>query len=86
MVGLDPEAAFKIKELMRERAAAGKTVFFSTHVMEVAEKLCDRIGIIKNGSLVFCGSLEDLRAQHGSENESLEEIFLRMIDASSEVR
>ncbi|MBP3743665.1 MAG: ABC transporter ATP-binding protein [Treponema sp.] len=86
MVGLDPEAAFKIKELMRERAAAGKTVFFSTHVMEVAEKLCDRIGIIKNGSLVFCGSLEDLRTQHGSEDESLEEIFLRMIDASSEVR
>ena len=80
MVGLDPEAAFKIKELMRERAAAGKTVFFSTHVMEVAEKLCDRIGIIKKGCLVFCGTLEELRRGHGqNEDESLEEIFLRLI-------
>ncbi|MBR1639895.1 MAG: ABC transporter ATP-binding protein [Treponema sp.] len=83
MVGLDPEAAFKIKELMRERAAAGKTVFFSTHVMEVAEKLCDRIGIIKGGKLLFCGTLEELRSQHGAGRgspESLEEIFLCLIE------
>nr|MCR4580540.1 ABC transporter ATP-binding protein [Treponema sp.] len=79
MVGLDPEAAFKIKELMRERASTGKSVFFSTHVMEVAEKLCDRIGIIKKGCLVFSGSLDELRKEHGSENESLEDIFLRLI-------
>ena len=84
MVGLDPEAAFKIKELMRERAAAGKTVFFSTHVMEVAEKLCDRIGIIKKGKLIFCGTLEELRTTHGitdngTAEESLEQIFLRLI-------
>ena len=89
MVGLDPEAAFKIKELMRERAAAGKTVFFSTHVMEVAEKLCDRIGIIKKGCLIFCGTLEELRINHGLKNtdsgeESLEEIFLRLISEKSE--
>lgn len=79
MVGLDPEAAFIIKEIMRERAAAGKTVFFSTHVMEVAEKLCDRIGIIKQGKLIFTGTLEELRAQHGTGDESLEDIFLRLI-------
>lgn len=79
MVGLDPEAAFIIKELMRERAAAGKTVFFSTHVMEVAEKLCDRVGIIKKGQLLFVGTMEDLKVQHGSEEQSLEDIFLELI-------
>ena len=66
MVGLDPEAAFTIKEIMRERAAAGKTVFFSTHVMEVAEKLCDRVGIIKKGKIVFIGTIEELQQQHGT--------------------
>ena len=79
MVGLDPEAAFTIKEIMRERAAAGKTVFFSTHVMEVAEKLCDRVGIIKKGKLVFIGTMTELQAQHGSEGQSLEDIFLKLI-------
>lgn len=79
MVGLDPEAAFIIKEIMRERAAAGKTVFFSTHVMEVAEKLCDRIGIICKGQLIFVGTLDELKAQHGTEGQSLEDIFLKLI-------
>ena len=79
MVGLDPEAAFTIKEIMRERAAAGKTVFFSTHVMEVAEKLCDRVGIIKKGKLVFIGTMAELQAQHGQAGQSLEDIFLKLI-------
>ncbi len=79
MVGLDPEAAFTIKEIMRERAAAGKTVFFSTHVMEVAEKLCDRVGIIKKGKLVFTGTIPELQAQHGAEGQSLEDIFLKLV-------
>ena len=79
MVGLDPEAAFTIKEIMRERAAAGKTIFFSTHVMEVAEKLCDRIGIIKKGKLVFVGTMEELQAQHGEAGQSLEDIFLKLV-------
>jgi len=79
MVGLDPEAAFIIKELMKERAAAGKSVFFSTHVMEVAEKLCDRIGIIKKGKLLFVGSIEELKEQYGKEGQSLENIFLTLI-------
>lgn len=81
MVGLDPEAAFIVKELMKERAAAGKSVFFSTHVMEVAEKLCDRIGIIKQGQLVFVGTMDELKAQHGKEGQSLEDIFLSLIDS-----
>lgn len=79
MVGLDPEAAFTIKEIMRERAAAGKTIFFSTHVMEVAEKLCDRIGIIKKGKLVFIGTMAELQAQHGEPDQSLEDIFLKLV-------
>ena len=79
MVGLDPDAAFKLKELMRNRAKEGKTVFFSTHVMEVAEKLCDRIGIIKKGALVFCGTLEELRNRYNESSEkSLEDIFLEL--------
>ena len=79
MVGLDPEAAFTIKEIMRERASAGKTVFFSTHVMEVAEKLCDRVGIIKKGKLVFVGTIAELQAQHGEQGQSLEDIFLKLV-------
>ena len=82
MVGLDPEAAFTIKEIMRERAAVGKTVFFSTHVMEVAEKLCDRIGIINHGKLIFTGSLEQLREEHGEAGQSLEDIFLKLVGSS----
>ena len=84
MVGLDPESAFKLKELMRARAAAGKTVFFSTHVMEVAEKLCDRIGIIKKGKMVFCGTQDELKTQHGGSDKTLEQIFLELTADSGE--
>ena len=84
MVGLDPEAAFIVKEIMRERANSGKTVFFSTHVMEVAEKLCDRIGIIKQGKLIFVGTMNELKEEHGKDGQSLEDIFLELI--GSEVR
>lgn len=84
MVGLDPESAFKLKELMRKRASEGKTVFFSTHVMEVAEKLCDRIGIIKKGQIVFCGTQEELKAAYGGEGKSLEQIFLELTAQAGE--
>lgn len=84
MVGLDPEAAFNIKELMRSKAKEGKTVFFSTHVMEVAEKLCDRIGIIKKGKLIFVGTMEELKEKDSS--KSLEEIFLELVEAKSSQR
>lgn len=70
IVGLDPEAAFELKSLMRERADAGATVFFSTHVMEVAEKICDRIGVIAGGRLIFTGSLEELRERRAAEKNA----------------
>ncbi len=83
MVGLDPEAAFIVKEIMRERANEGKTVFFSTHVMEVAEKLCDRIGIIKKGQLIFQGTMSELKEKHGKDGQSLEDIFLELIGSTA---
>lgn len=74
MTGLDPNSSFVLKELMREHCAEGNTVFFSTHVLEVAEKICDRIGIIVKGKLVMAGSVEEIK--HASQDKSLEEIFL----------
>jgi len=79
MVGLDPKAAFALKEIMRVRAAAGKTVFFSTHVMEVAEKLCDRLSIINKGKIVFTGTLAELKKMQGADG-SLESLFLELVD------
>lgn len=79
MVGLDPRSAHLVKELMREYCDQGKTVFFSTHVLEVAEKLCDRIGIINKGKLVACGTMDELRAQ-AKNHESLENIFLGLTE------
>ncbi len=79
MVGLDPRAAHQLKELMREHCDQGKTLFFSTHIMEVAEKLCDRIGIINKGKLIACGTMEDLKKLDRSE-QSLENIFLELTD------
>lgn len=78
MVGLDPEAAFELKNRMRKHADSGNSVFFSTHIMEVAEKLCDRVGIIKKGKIVFVGTVDELRNK-GKEDESLENLFLELI-------
>ncbi|MFH2114426.1 MAG: ABC transporter ATP-binding protein [Spirochaetota bacterium] len=83
MVGLDPRSAFALKEIMRERAAAGKTVFFSTHVMEVAEKLCDRLAIINRGRIVFNGTMDELKAANGTDG-SLESLFLELVDDEAE--
>lgn len=77
MVGLDAKSAFNLKNLMRERCDRGKSVFFSTHVMEVAEKICDRISIIKGGQILFTGNLEELRAKDPSK-DSLEQLFLEL--------
>ncbi len=82
MVGLDPQAAFDLKELMREQATAGKLVLFSTHVMEVAERICDRIAIIDKGRLLFVGSLDELRREKGEAGSSLESLFLELVDDS----
>jgi len=79
MVGLDPRAAFQLKELMREHCDQGKTLFFSTHIMEVAEKLCDRIGIINKGRLVACGTMSELKQLDKTET-SLEGIFLELTE------
>lgn len=79
MTGLDPKASFKLKELMREHSRAGNTVFFSTHVLEVAEKLCDRVGIINKGKLIFVGTYEELKEKF-SENSTLEELFLEITE------
>lgn len=79
MVGLDPRAAHHLKEVMRDRCNRGKTVFFSTHIMEVAEKLCDRIGIINKGRLVACDTTEALQRLKGQE-QSLENIFLELTE------
>ncbi|MDE6293460.1 MAG: ABC transporter ATP-binding protein, partial [Clostridiales bacterium] len=74
MMGLDPPSAFALKELMRQYKAEGKTVFFSTHVLDVAEKICDRVAIIGKGKLVLCGDMDEIKRAQG--DESLEEIFL----------
>ena len=79
LVGLDPRAAHQIKELFREHCDQGKTLFFSTHIMEVAEKLCDRIGIIHKGRLVACGTMDELQALDKTE-QSLEGIFLELTE------
>jgi ABC-2 type transport system ATP-binding protein len=79
MVGLDPRASHQLKTFMREHCDAGRTLFFSTHIMEVAERLCDRIGIIHRGSLVACGSMAELQ-EINKERQSLEHIFLELTD------
>ncbi len=78
MIGLDPKSAFELKQLMREHTKEGNAVFFSTHVLEVAEKLCDRVVIIKNGHILYDGTLDDLEKQN--KNESLENIFLELTE------
>lgn len=77
MVGLDPKSSHNLKEYMREHCNKGKTVFFSTHILEVAEKLCDRIGIIRKGKLIAHGTLHELQGQ-SQNKESLENIFLEL--------
>ena len=72
-VGLDPKAAHIIKGMMREHCAGGGAIFFSTHVLEVAEKLCDKVAIIRRGKLVRSGTMEEVRG-----DDSLEEVFLEL--------
>ena len=78
MVGLDPKSAHLLKEQMREHCNQGNTVFFSTHILEVAEKLCDRIGIIHKGKLIASGTMDELR--QGDNKDSLENIFLELTE------
>lgn len=82
MTGLDPQSAYNLKELMKDHASQGNTVLFSTHVLEVAEQLCDRIGILSKGRLLFVGTMDDLRAVHPG--QSLEKIYLDMVNHREE--
>lgn len=79
MVGLDPKSSFNLKKIMRERKEAGKIVFFSTHIMEIAENICDRIAIISKGKIVAQGRLDEIR-ENLDEDKSLEELFLELTD------
>ncbi|MDD3363514.1 MAG: ABC transporter ATP-binding protein [Syntrophomonas sp.] len=79
MTGLDPRSSFDLKEMMREHADAGKTVFFSTHVLDVAEKVCDRLAIINKGRVILFGSMQEIR-EHLRENQSLENLFLELTE------
>ena len=76
-VGLDPKASFLLKEMMRDVCAAGGAIFFSTHVLEVAEKLCDKVAIIKGGKLLKSGSMEQVKG-----DASLENVFLELEEES----
>lgn len=78
MTGLDPKSSFELKKMMREHASSGNTVFFSTHILDVAERLCDRIGIIDKGKILFVGTYEDLKKEL-KEKKSLEELFMEII-------
>ena len=79
MVGLDVKTSFNLKNILRKFADSGKTVIFSTHIMEVAEKICDKVGIINKGKIAYCGNLQDLKEQNEA-NEDLEKIFLELTD------
>ena len=72
-VGLDPKAVYDMKEIMRDMTKNGKTIFFSTHILDVAEKLCDRVAIIKDGTIVKVGKMKDIKG-----DESLEQVFLEL--------
>ena len=78
MVGLDPKSARLLKDLFRQFVNRGGTVLMSTHTLEIAEGMCDRIGIIQGGRLIAEGTMDELRAQTASGDESLEELFLRL--------
>lgn len=79
LTGLDPEAVFEMKEMMQAHAKEGKCVLFSTHVLDVAEKVCDHIGIISKGKLLFSGTLGELQAKEKEEHSSLEQLFLELV-------
>ena len=74
-VGLDPEASYHLKEMMKELCAKGSAIFFSTHVLDVAEKLCHKVAIIKEGRIIASGTMEEVKG-----SGSLEEAFLEVVD------
>lgn len=83
MTGLDPKSSFILKKKMRSHADRGNTVLFSTHVLEVAEKLVDRIGVISKGKLIFVGTIAEMKA-HFRDSASLEDMFLELTGEAAE--
>jgi ABC-2 type transport system ATP-binding protein len=83
-VGLDPKSARLIKDILRQMAERGTAVFLSTHILEIAERMCDRIGIINRGELIAIGTMSELRASDKSGEASLEDIFLSLTGGSEE--
>ncbi len=79
LTGLDPKSSFLLKSLLREKAEQNKTVFFSTHVLDVAERFCDRVAIIHKGKLLFYGTIAEMREQFKAD-VSLEKMFLEMTE------
>jgi ABC-2 type transport system ATP-binding protein len=84
MVGLDPKSARLLKDLFKEFTSRGGTILMSTHTLEVAEDMCDRIGIIQGGKIVACGTMAELRHQFAAGDASLEDLFLRLTGGVSE--
>lgn len=86
ITGLDPKSAFTLKTKMRELCDNGKTVFFSTHVMEVAEKICDEVGIISRGRIIACGDLDEIKSERrAGGSDSLENIFLELTNEHADI-
>ena len=79
ITGLDPKAIYDLKTMMKEYAQKGNVVFFSTHILEVAENLCDRVAIINKGKILFLGTVKELQDKM-KENTSLEELFMEIIE------
>ena len=83
LTGLDPKSSFNLKNKMREHVKKGNTVFFSTHILEIAEKLCDRIGVIDQGKLLFVGTIEEMKKEFKG-NATLEELFMEITKKDEE--
>ncbi len=84
-VGLDPKSARIIKDILRFRAKSGDCIFVSTHILEIAERMCDRIGIIQDGKLVAEGNMDELRKISKDDKGSLEEIFLQLTGGDEDI-
>ncbi len=84
-VGLDPKSARIIKDILKFRAKSGDCIFMSTHILEIAERMCDRIGIIQNGKLIVVGNMEELKKLSKDDESNLEEIFLELTGGDEDI-